>query len=177
MKSLLEEAKEILSDNQFSIGENSELPLLLTFEGPSVLGFLIEFDSTETLIETWQEKLQEAQSRYQLALRSSGEKAWNAYAIMLTQDNATSDQKVVLQSIEENLTGTRKIVRAEINGKQELIQALLPLLPIQSHPKLPPIDIVDEIRKRTTELPEDALDALFSNASDVIALQVIEEAQ
>jgi hypothetical protein len=35
----------------------------------------------------------------------------------------------------------------------------------------------EEIRNRTTELPDEVLQAFFSNASEMIALQVIEEAQ
>jgi hypothetical protein len=48
---------------------------------------------------------------------------------------------------------------------------------LQNAPELPVIDMKEEIRIRTTELPDEALLAYFSDATDAIALQVIEEAQ
>lgn len=148
----------------------------LLFEDPTVIGFAIEFENPDELIQSWERKLSALTTSCELALRRSQEKAWNAYAVLLCDLEVSEDQKAVLQTIEEDLSGTRKIVRSGLPDVHSLTQALLPLLPLQGAPELPVVNMESEIRSRTTELSDEVLRAFFSEASEPIALQVIEEA-
>jgi hypothetical protein len=80
-----------------------------------------------------------------------------------------------LAAIEEDLTGTRKIARSDIRDISDVEAALLPLLPLQSAPKLDAVDMVTEIRQRSTELTPRAVEAFLSGTDVSLVLQVIEE--
>jgi hypothetical protein len=82
---------------------------------------------------------------------------------------------VALNVIEEDLTGTWKIARAGIGDVEQLRAALLPLLPIQSAPSLGAVDMPAEIKLRTIELPERAIEAYLSRAQEASVIQVLEE--
>lgn len=82
---------------------------------------------------------------------------------------------VSLGAIEEDLAGTRKIARAGVNDVANLHAAILPLLALQSAPRLDAVDITEEIRQRTTELPPRAVEAFLSSADEAVVIQVLEE--
>jgi hypothetical protein len=149
----------------------------MLFENDTVLGFVVEFATVDQLSNGWEQASSRLVERHELALRRSGDKAWNTYCVLLSTETVSSTQRIVLQTIEEDLTGMRKIVRCGVNGPVEITNALLPLLPLQHAPELPTIDLPSEIRARTTELPGEVLQAFLSDAADAIALQVIEEAE
>jgi hypothetical protein len=111
----------------------------------------------------------------QFGLRRAGEKAWNAYIVLVAAGEETIAQSVALGAIEEDLAGTRKIARADIAATSDVRAALLPLLPLQSAPKLEAVDIVAEIRQRTTQLSPRALEAFFSKADESVVVQALEE--
>ena len=147
----------------------------LVFEGSSVLGFLFSYDSVEELMKDWMTDSDRAIASYQFGLRRSGIKAWNTYLVLLTPDIPDYGRVVSLGAIEEDLGGTRKIARAGVQDLADLSAALLPLLPLQSAPRLAAIDMKREIRERTTELPLRAVDAFLSGADESVVLQVLEE--
>ena len=165
--------EEVLRESAYAVIRVDDNRLL--FENSTVIGFVVEFPTIAELIDQSIQTLTSLTSQYQLALRRSGNKTWNAYAVLLTPESTNSSSKAVLQSIEENLIGTRKIVRGTILSRHSVVQALLPLLPLQRSPDLPLIDMQEEISSRVAELPEAAMKAFFSTASEAIALQVIEE--
>jgi hypothetical protein len=107
----------------------------------------------------------------------NGDKAWNAYAVLISAAEANYSESVVLSAIEENLVGVRKIARAGVRDVADVRDALLPLLPLQSAPKLEAVDMDAEIRLRTTELPSRAVDAFLSGAEEAVVIQVLEEGQ
>lgn len=96
--------------------------------------------------------------------------------MLVSAGKADYAQSVALGEIEEDLTGRRKIARADVVDIARLRAALLPLLPLQSAPKLEAVDIVSEIRERTTELPARAVEAFLSSAEESVVIQVLEEA-
>ena len=146
----------------------------LVFEDGTVLGFIICYADAAKLIAGWAADAAALMSRYQLSLRRSEQKAWNAYVVCLTAAEATVGEVAVLSSIEEDLTGTRKIVRSDVRDSDDVRAALLPLLPIQSAPKLDPVDIEQEVRQRATELPQHSVDAFFSSGDLNTVLQILE---
>ena len=62
--------------------------------------------------------------------------------VLLARRNPlTIGSRLRYAEIEEDLTGTRKIARSGIRDSSDLRAALLPLLPLQSAPKLEAVDI------------------------------------
>lgn len=148
---------------------------VLIFEDDSVIGFVFSYPNAQSLIAGWGNDSEAAVSAHQLALRRAGQKAWNTYVVLLASGDATSAEMAALAAIEEDLTGTRKIARQDIKDISDLEAAFLPLLPIQSAPKLDAVDMVLEIRQRATELPPRAVEAFVSGVEESVVLQVIEE--
>jgi len=147
----------------------------IIFENDTVLGFVSIYEDTQALMRGWQADLDRLVDAYQFALRRSGDKAWNAYAVMISAAEANYSESVVLSAIEEDLVGVRKIARSGMRDVADLREALLPLLPLQSAPQLEAVDMGGEIRLRTTELPSRAVDAFLSDAEQAVVTQVLEE--
>lgn len=148
---------------------------VLVFEDDTALGFVLAYETVAQLMQYWVEDSDNAIAKYQFGLRKSGIKAWNTYLVLLTTDAADYARTVSLGAIEEDLSGTRKIVRAGIRDMADLGSALLPLRPLQSAPRLEAVDMKKEIRERTTELPARAVEAFLSGAEETAVLQVLEE--
>jgi hypothetical protein len=149
---------------------------ILIFENDSVIGFVFSYPNAQTLIADWGNDSEAAVSANQFALRRAGQKAWNTYVVLLAGEQSSYTEIAALAAIEEDLTGTRKIARSAIRDISDVEAALLPLLPLQSAPKLDAVDMVSEIRQRATELPPRAIEAFISGAEVSVVLQVIEEA-
>jgi hypothetical protein len=147
----------------------------LLFEDGTVLGFLFAYENPAELIGRWENDAEAAVSSHQLGLRRGGQKAWNTYVVLLAGAAADFGESIRIGAIEEDLTGTRKIAFAGIKDLSDIRAALLPLMPIQSAPKLEAADIANEIRQRTTQLPRRAVDAFLSDADDAVVIQVLEE--
>jgi hypothetical protein len=148
----------------------------LAFEDATVLGFLFAYDDASKLMAEWSADADRAVSTYQFGLRKAGMKAWNAYIVLLASGSADYAQTVSLGAIDEDLAGTRKVARAGVGDIADLHAALLPLLALQSAPRLEAVDILDEIRQRTTELPQRVVDAFLSTADESVVIKVLEEA-
>ncbi len=148
---------------------------VLIFEDDSVIGFVFSYPNAQSLIAGWGNDSEAAVSAHQLALRRAGQKAWNTYVVLLASGEASYADMAALSAIEEDLTGTRKIARSDIKDISDVEAALLPLLPLQSAPKLDAVDMVFEIRQRATELPPRAVEAFVSGIEASVVLQVIEE--
>lgn len=147
----------------------------LIFENDSVIGFVFTYPNAQSLIAGWGSDSEAAISANQFALRRAGQKAWNTYVVLLASGGPSYADMAALAAIEEDLTGTRKIARSDIRDNSDVEAALLPLLPLQSAPKLDAVDMVSEIRQRATELTPRAVDAFLSGTDVSVVLQVIEE--
>lgn len=148
---------------------------VLLFEDGTVLGFLFAYPNPAELIGGWEKDTEAAVSSQQLGLRRGGQKAWNTYVVLLASNAADFSESIRIGAIEEDLVGTRKIAFAGIKDLSDVRAALLPLMPVQSAPKLEAADIVGEIRQRTTRLPRRAVDAFLSDADEAVVMQVLEE--
>lgn len=146
----------------------------LKFENDLIMGFVLEFADSEALIEGWQAASQRVLHAAQFALRRAETKSWNTYVVFLTRAVADYGQNMSLATIEENLTGTRKIARAGIESAEDVRAALLPLLDMQNAPRLEAVDMTAEIRLRTSELPKELIDAFVEGASESTVAQLLE---
>jgi hypothetical protein len=176
MIDILSSSAHLLSEAGFSVQPVSVGGrAALVFEDATVLGFLLVYDTPSKLIELWARDADIAVASYQFGLRRAGQKAWNTYLVLLASSAPDYARSIRLSAIEEDLTGTRKLARANIADIADLRAALLPLLPLQSAPMLEPVDIGSEIRQRATELTSRAVDAFLSMANDAIVMQILEE--
>jgi hypothetical protein len=178
MKELLSESINTLRNAGFEAnqGESGGREYAI-FEDATTVGFVFAYRDSAELIAHWKEDSSSVISRYALALRRADRKAWNTYVVFISS-GATDDRALVaLSAIEEDLSGTRKIARAGLADRADLQAALLPLLPLQSAPRLEAVNIVAEIRQRTTELPQRAVDAYLASIEDAIVLQILEESE
>lgn len=142
------------------------------FENDLSLGFVYSFQSTEGLLENWKSYSENILSRFQFQLRSAGDKSWNVYSVFLSVGSSTEQQNSLMGRIEEDLSGTRKIMRAVVPDVEGVRSGLLPLLRIQNPPILGPVDMIEEISVRASGLPTKAVEAFLHSApnSEILRL-------
>jgi len=178
MSALLSMAQKQLADAGYAVAaaNDQDGPVLL-FENDSILGFVMCFPDATALLERWQPTSHRVLQTAQFALRRAERKAWNAYLVFLTDVAGDYGQNVIIGAIEEDLVGTRKLARAGIVTTEDVRSALLPLLAIQNAPRLDAVDMPVEIRMRTTELPNELVDAFLGGAAESTLAQLLEAGQ
>lgn len=176
MTDILKAAAELLRDHGYTVVlvENGN-PKHLLFESDQCIGIVLSYPDPERLLENWRGQSEEILGSQQLGFRRSLEKAWNAYLVLLAEQTPDRLQQALLDSVEEDLVGTRKIARAGTSSKEEIARAILPLLPLQSPPNLQPVDMEEEIRIRSSQLPKSILDAFFAGRDAPTVMQLLEE--
>lgn len=176
MSAIIADVQRTLADAEFSTMRLENLGRdVIAFESATVLGFAWVYLTTADLLTNWKEDCDRVVRASQTGLRRAETKAWNTYALFLAEDSATLAESVHLVAIEEDLTVTRKIARAGIVSRDEVRLALLPLLTIQSTPRLEAVDMADEIRLRTTEIPSKIVEAFLSGTPIQTVVRLIEE--
>jgi hypothetical protein len=173
MTQVLEFCEQILKEGGVLTARSSSPFQLLMFEDATVLGFIIEYDSSAALLENWNRHADTVVGHYQMALRRSALKAWNVSFFFLAAGTADMREQAAFTAIEEDLVGTRKIARAGIQSLADAREALLSLLPIQNAPSIEAVDMSSEIRLRTSELPSMAIDAFVQRADATTVLQLM----
>jgi len=168
----------LLREAGFDVGMLDVPPAnVLTFEDDFVLGFVLFYSNPGALLMNWRDDNDKVLKAAQFALRRSGRKAWNAYVVFLASAPPSYSESIALAEIESDLVGTRKIARAGVSDSESLRGAFLPLLNVQNAPFLDPVDMVVEIRLRTTELPQVVVEAFLSDGSDADILSLLEDVQ
>jgi hypothetical protein len=176
MTNIYEEASRKLQEALFDVtGAPVEHGNALLFENDTVLGFAFLYDTAADLISRWAADADGLIATRRFQLKAAGNKAWNAYALLLAAEPPSPIDAVALSLIEENLAGYRKIARAGCGNLADLNRALLPLLPVQSAPVLDAVDSKLEVRQRATEISPKILDAFLSEADEQIVLQMLEQ--
>jgi hypothetical protein len=176
MIDLLDESQRLLREaggatNRIALNQRSAL----AFETATVIGFVIFYEDPSSLLEQWSNDEKTLVMAHQLGLRRAQTKAWNTYTVFIARADATYGERAALSSVEEDLTGTRKIARAGIRDSERLRNALLPMLPIQNAPQLEAVDMMTEIKLRTTELPMRVIDAFLSGEREASVALILEE--
>jgi hypothetical protein len=177
MTDALEHCRETLIDTGFDARHLDMLSTgsALAFENNTVLGFIVLYENFDTLFTCWRTDIDKLFETHRFSLRRAGEKAWNAYAILLCRRKAEGSQAVALGTIDEDLVGCRKITCAGIKDAVDVRNALLPLLPLQSPPRLDAVNMADEIRLRTQELGARVVTGFLADADEGVMLKVLEE--
>jgi len=143
-------------------------PPVICFENAGLVGFLHVFDTADDLLRQWEEAQQRVLARHTASLRAAGAKAWNVYSVFLTSQ-AAPDLQPQVERLEENFSLTRKIASTGVGTADDLVSALMPLLPIRAQPLLHDADVVERLRSRAKDLPASALLAFLNipNVQDV----------
>jgi hypothetical protein len=134
------------------------------FEDSALMGFVVLFQKPHDLLENWSTTETKLLSRHAAALRKAEEKAWNVYSVLLCAAAATEEQTGQVRQIEENLERTRKIAACNLAGHDDVVTALLPILPIQYHPRLEGDDLTERLRNRIATFAPAAADAALDDS-------------
>jgi len=139
------------------------------FEDSDVFGMVTVYPSVVDLIEKWEDRQDQFLRNHADVLRDeeNKEKVWNVYTIHFTKENFSEDgggkieQRNELYRIEENFRGTRKIARVNITEEGDVVEGLLPLLPIQGSPELAAEDYRERLgNKISNEFRDPFIDVL-----------------
>lgn len=170
--SLLPDVESLLSKAGYRIMRNSAVPSSVAFEDDSVFGFVVEYDTIDSLQEGWRKAEQLFLTLHAPSLRRADQKAWNCYSIHITSYGGPEADVRSLLPIEEDFRSTRKIARAALSSRKDLIHAFAPLLPLQNviapeRQASPP-----DLRGRLHEWPASAVEALAGDATsdEIVAL-------
>jgi hypothetical protein len=146
---------------------NTQVPTV-GFEDEATMGFVCTFDNPRSVIERWRETESALLVRHATQFRSAGDKAWNVYTVLLTEGSASEEEKREVRWIEEDLERTRKLTATGIQLRDDVTNAMLPLLPILSKPLLAPEDARDRLLRRVVviapQVRETVLDDTVSAA-------------
>jgi hypothetical protein len=124
---------------------------IVCFEDDTLMGFGCVFEDPKGLLMRWKATEMLLLTRYAPSLRAAGEKAWNVYCIFLCGSAADPIQNRQVRWIEEDLDRTRKLAACGLASREDLLRALLPVLPLQYQPVLRAEDVTErlQIRVRT----------------------------
>ena len=102
----------------------------ICFEDEAIMGFVSTFKEPKELLEQWHRIETALLARHATGLRRAEDKAWNVYSVFLCSASGSEIQTREVRSIEENLELTRKIAAAGLPSHDDIVRALLPVLPI-----------------------------------------------
>jgi hypothetical protein len=131
----------------------------ICFEDDAVLGFACIFDQPNSLLARWRKVEATFLARHAPRFREAQEKAWNVYSIFLCAATATPDHMREIRHIDEDLEQTRKVASCGLVGQDDIVAAILPILPIQSRPRLEGEDLTERLKKRIAAIAPYAVDA------------------
>jgi hypothetical protein len=120
----------------------------ICFEDDAVMGFATVFDEPATLLQRWPAVESLLLGRHAPRFREAQEKAWNVYSVFLCPKIGSAGETRQIRRIEEDLEKTRKLAGCGLIGREEIVTTLLPILPIQSRPRLEGEDLTDRLKKR-----------------------------
>jgi len=127
---------------------SSERSPVVCFEDDSLLGFGCIFADPQELLAKWREMETALLARYAAGFRRAGDKAWNVYMVFACGTKGDAMETRQIRWIEEDLERTRKIAAIDLATREDVIRALLPLLPLQYRPMLRPEDAAERLKSR-----------------------------
>lgn len=144
---------------------------IVSFEDDTLIGFGCVFDDPGALLARWKSTEMLLLKRYAAGFRIAGEKAWNVYCVFLCGSLADSIQNRQVRWIEEDLERTRKVAACSLASREDLLRALLPILPLQYQPVLRAEDVTERLQTRIRTIaprtPHVVLDQAVSPAEVV----------
>jgi hypothetical protein len=121
---------------------------IVCFEDDTLLGFGFIFEDPVSLLELWKIREMVLLKRYAPSVRAAGEKAWNVYCLFLCGAAADPIQNRQVRWVEEDLERTRKVAACGLASREDLLRALLPVLPLQYQPVLRAEDVTERLQTR-----------------------------
>lgn len=133
----------------------------IIFEDDAVLGFVSIFRAVGELLSRWRDVERVFLVQHAERFRAAGDKSWNICSVHLCTAAATVDQQRQLRWLEENLERTRKIVAAGMVTREDVVGALLPLLPLQQKPVLDTENVTERLARRIEAIAPGVADAVL----------------
>lgn len=172
---IIAEARTILEDAGYSTFVSRRPDRAFLFEDESVMGFLWEANSVDDIVRNWKTRQDDFLADNAPRIRASGQKAWNIYSVLLTEELPPDGSLGDILAIEENLNATRKIARAGVSSRGELQAALRPILPIRHEGlQTQSRDAIDSLRAQLSDIPAVALTALFDPVQTDLSSRFLE---
>lgn len=152
----------------------------ISFEDASVMGFVVVYDDVKSLLANWPTAEAVLLRNHAQSLQAAGEKTWNIYTVFLTEGKPQETELAAVRRIEEDLQRTRKIAACDLNTREEVVRALLPLLPLQYEPSLDreELNLTRRLKRRIESIAPAAADAALNNSippSEVVRLMGVEK--
>ncbi len=133
----------------------------ICFEDEAVMGFVCILDEPESLVSRWRVLEKGLLTKHAPFLRAAGQKAWNVYSVFLCAKASSEILRREISFIGEDLEHTRKIAASGLVGREDVVSALLPLLPLQYSPSMDREDLVERLRKRVEAITPGASSAVL----------------
>jgi hypothetical protein len=147
---------------------------VVCFEDDAVMGFACIFEEPRLLLEHWRKVESSLLARHAPRLRKAEEKAWNVYSIFLCSSPASDEETRQIRRIDEDHEQTRKIAACGLVGQEDIITAILPVLPIQHRPRLEGENLTERLKKRISAIAPAAVDvALDERVSPVEVVRLL----
>jgi hypothetical protein len=140
---------------------------IVCFEDDVLTGFGCIFEDPGSLLSKWKTSEMSLLMRYAPGLRAAGEKAWNVYCLFFCGLPGAPDQIRQIHWIEEDLERTRKVAACGLASREDLVRALLPVLPLQYQPLLQPEDVTERLRARIRAISPSASDIVLDESVSV----------
>jgi hypothetical protein len=121
---------------------------IVCFEDDTLLGFGCIFENPANLLDRWKETEMSLLKRFAPSVRAAGEKAWNVYCLFLCGAPADPIRNRQVRWVEENLERTRKVAACGLKTREDILRALLLVLPLQNQPELRPENITERLQTR-----------------------------
>lgn len=137
---------------------------VVCFEDDTLVGFGYVFENPVALLERWKTVEMTIIKRFSPNFRNAGEKAWNVYCLFLCGATADLMQSREVRWIEEDLERTRKIAACGVTSREELLIALLPVLPLQYQPALRPENVTERLENRIRNIAPIAFDVVLDQS-------------
>lgn len=129
---ILEEVRSLLEQAEYRTKSTPEQETICYFEDSNLLGLIVVYETVSSLIDNWEGVQDTFLKSSSSQIKKDPRKAWNAYSIHMSAQDADEASVQELERIEEDFRGTRKITAASVKSRSDVRQALLPLLPIQN---------------------------------------------
>jgi len=158
---LISEVRRVLEKNNYSVVRAGEPDNMVHFEDGNLMGFVWAAPTVDRLLREWEDRQDSFLKLNSEPLRGSELKTWNLYAVFLTTDEPNESERVALAQIEEDFRAARKIARGGLSTPGDVLNGLLPLIPIQTTVSVERENEVDKLRQRVKSLPQSVVETLL----------------
>jgi len=144
---------------------------VVCFEDDDLMGFGCVFADASALLARWKATEMSLLTRYGTSLRAAGDKAWNVYCLFLCGPDADATQTRQVRWIEEDLEHTRKVTGCGLASREDLVRAMLPLLPLRYQPELQETEVTARLQRRIRTIAPQAAEVVLKE--DVAPVEVV----